>query len=190
MKKFALLAIAGLLNAEGVAFAGDVTGTITLKGTPPAEMPIQFDDTCGALHPTVTTTRHYVVGKDNGLANVFVYISKGMEGKSFPAPAAAKEINQEGCMYHPYVTGVMVGQVLKFKSSDPILHNVHALPKTNQEFNYPESKVGAKITRVFTAPECPVRFKCDVLWSQLDALHYAYVTPGLVPPGAFRPDST
>jgi coenzyme PQQ biosynthesis protein C len=28
-------------------------------------------------------------------------------------------------------------------------------------------------------------FKCEVLWSQLDALHYAYVAPGHVPPGAF-----
>jgi pyrroloquinoline-quinone synthase len=35
-----------------------------------------------------------------------------------------------------------------------------------------------------------VRFKCDVLWAQLDALHHAYVTPGLIPPGAFRPDNT
>jgi pyrroloquinoline-quinone synthase len=32
-----------------------------------------------------------------------------------------------------------------------------------------------------------VRFKCNVLWSQLDALHHAYVEPGNVPPGAFRP---
>jgi coenzyme PQQ biosynthesis protein C len=30
-------------------------------------------------------------------------------------------------------------------------------------------------------------FKCDVLWSQLDALHFAYVEPGHVPPGAFEP---
>jgi pyrroloquinoline-quinone synthase len=30
-------------------------------------------------------------------------------------------------------------------------------------------------------------FKCDVLWAQLDALHYAYVAPGHVPPGAFVP---
>jgi coenzyme PQQ biosynthesis protein C len=28
-------------------------------------------------------------------------------------------------------------------------------------------------------------FKCDLLWAQLDALHHAYVAPGLVPPGAF-----
>ena len=33
-----------------------------------------------------------------------------------------------------------------------------------------------------------VRFKCDVLWAQLDALHHAYVVPGLIPPGAFRPE--
>ncbi|MEJ0015169.1 MAG: pyrroloquinoline-quinone synthase PqqC [Acetobacteraceae bacterium] len=30
-------------------------------------------------------------------------------------------------------------------------------------------------------------FKCDVLWCMLDALYYAYVTPGLIPPGAFVP---
>ncbi|MGF7161982.1 coenzyme PQQ biosynthesis protein C [Rhodoligotrophos appendicifer] len=28
-------------------------------------------------------------------------------------------------------------------------------------------------------------FKCSVLWAQLDALYYAYVNPGFVPPGAF-----
>jgi coenzyme PQQ biosynthesis protein C len=34
-----------------------------------------------------------------------------------------------------------------------------------------------------------VRFKCDVLWAQLDALHLAYVV-GMIPPGAYRPDET
>ena len=32
-----------------------------------------------------------------------------------------------------------------------------------------------------------LRFKCDLLWAQLDALHFSYVSPGLPPPGAFRP---
>lgn len=35
-----------------------------------------------------------------------------------------------------------------------------------------------------------VRFKCNVLWAQLDALYHAYVTPGIIPPGAFRPERT
>jgi pyrroloquinoline-quinone synthase len=30
-------------------------------------------------------------------------------------------------------------------------------------------------------------FKCDVLWAMLDALHHAYVAPGHIPPGAWRP---
>jgi pyrroloquinoline-quinone synthase len=32
-----------------------------------------------------------------------------------------------------------------------------------------------------------LRYKCDILWAQLDALHFAYVEPGWVPPGAFVP---
>ncbi len=34
-----------------------------------------------------------------------------------------------------------------------------------------------------------LEFKCDVLWAQLDALYHAYVTPGHVPPGAWRPEA-
>jgi pyrroloquinoline-quinone synthase len=33
-----------------------------------------------------------------------------------------------------------------------------------------------------------LRFKCGVLWAQLDALHFAYVAPGIIPPGAFVPE--
>jgi len=33
-----------------------------------------------------------------------------------------------------------------------------------------------------------VRFKCNVLWVQLDALYHAYIN-GNVPPGAFRPEA-
>ena len=33
-----------------------------------------------------------------------------------------------------------------------------------------------------------LRFKCSVLWAQLDALHHAYVAPGWIPPGAFVPE--
>ncbi len=33
-----------------------------------------------------------------------------------------------------------------------------------------------------------LRFKCDVLWAQLDAMYHAYVAPGHIPPGAFVPE--
>ena len=34
-----------------------------------------------------------------------------------------------------------------------------------------------------------LRFKCDVLWLQLDGLYFSYVAPKLIPPGAFVPGS-
>jgi plastocyanin len=169
MKKIAVsLMVVALAGMSQIASAGDVMGTVTLKGTPPPEKAIGFDDTCSALHPTVTTTRHYVVGKDNGLANVFIYISKGLEGKTFTPPTTAVEITQEGCMYHPYVTGVMVGQVLRFKNSDPLMHNVHALPTAdgNQEFNFAQPSQGdvndTKWVVSITKPEVLVKIKCEV----------------------------
>jgi coenzyme PQQ biosynthesis protein C len=47
------------------------------------------------------------------------------------------------------------------------------------------------VLRHATTPElqqaalAALTFKCDVLWSQLDALYFAYVDPGLTPPGAW-----
>lgn len=38
------------------------------------------------------------------------------------------------------------------------------------------------------AVRAALRFKCEVLWAQLDALYGAYVAPGFVPPGCFKPD--
>jgi pyrroloquinoline-quinone synthase len=48
-------------------------------------------------------------------------------------------------------------------------------------------------TQARTAPEQrgvlnALLFKTAVLWAQLDALYYAYVAPGHVAPGAFRPE--
>jgi len=37
------------------------------------------------------------------------------------------------------------------------------------------------------AVQAALRFKCDVLWSQLNGLYLAYVAPGIIPPGAFAP---
>jgi pyrroloquinoline-quinone synthase len=34
-----------------------------------------------------------------------------------------------------------------------------------------------------------LRAKCDILWAQLDAIYFAYVTPGWPPPGAFQMES-
>ena len=57
-------ALAGLLPA---ASAADITGKITFKGTPPAEVAIPFDPSCGKLHTEKATTHHYLVGPNGEL---------------------------------------------------------------------------------------------------------------------------
>ena len=54
------------------------------------------------------------------------------------------------------------GQKLLVRNSDPVLHNVHATPKINKEFNLAQMAGGKDIERVFDQSEVFVRFKCDV----------------------------
>src|SRR5690349_18686978 len=96
-----------------------LSATLLLKGPPPAEIKthIAAEPMCGAAHSETVTTRHYLVGKDGGLANVFVYIKSGVEGKTFSTPSETPTIDQIGCLYEPYVSGVMVNQKFKIKNS-------------------------------------------------------------------------
>jgi len=56
------------------------------------------------------------------------------------------------------------------------------------EFALNYVKVHAKTPEQQQAVLAALEFKCGVLWSMLDVLYYAYVSPGHVPPGAFVPD--
>lgn len=150
-----------LLAGAVTAQAADITGKIVLKGTPPPEKPLPLDPACGKLWPNEKPkTRFYVTGADAGLGDVFVYI-KNFTGK---AEASSKPalLDQKGCEYVPYVLGLQTGQKLLVRNSDPVLHNVHATPKVNKEFNLAQMAGGKDIERSFDQPEVLVRFKCDV----------------------------
>ena len=146
----------------------DISGKVILKGTPKPEILIDmassFDKTCGAAHNEPVTTRHYLVSKDGGLADVFVYIQRGVSQKSFPAPAEEPPLDQSGCLFEPSLMGVMVNQRFRIRNSDPTLHNVHAQPTQgeNKEFNLGQVGKGQVSTKSFPNPEVMVRFKCDV----------------------------
>jgi len=164
--KTQLLAALALIGSAALVSAADITGKVVLKGTPPPEQTIDMasspDKICGAAHSTPVTTRHYLVGKDGGLANVLVYVKSGLEGKTFPAPTTEPMLDQIGCMYEPFVMGVMVNQKLKIKNSDPTMHNVHATPKINKEFNLAQPIKDQVTERTFDKTEVPVRFMCNV----------------------------
>ena len=151
------MVLAGSLQ---LAPAGEITGKVTLKGTPKPEVSIDLGAVCGPLNPNKSvTTRHYVVGKDGGLANVFVYLK---DAKAAPSASEAQMLDQAGCMYEPYVMGVVTGQKFKIKNSDPTLHNVHATPKINKEFNFGQPIKDQVSEKSFDQAEVLVRMKCDV----------------------------
>ena len=104
-----------------------------------------------------------LIAADGGLKNVFVYVKDGLDpAYGFDIPTTTVVLDQKGCRYTPRIVGVRAGQPIDIVNSDPTLHNVHALPMANPEFNQGQPIQGFRTTRTFTTPEVMVRFKCDV----------------------------
>lgn len=153
-------ASAPLTNPVNPATAATITGTVTLVGTPAAAKTIntKSDPNCKAA----IATEAYIVGDGGTLGNVFVYVRDGLGDLKFPVPSEPVVLAQQDCMYEPHVLGIQVGQTLDIVSNDPTLHNVHAVPATNQEFNVGQPMQGTRHQHVFSAAEVLVPFKCDV----------------------------
>ena len=58
--------------------------------------------------------------------------------------------------------GVQVGQTVVIRNSDATLHNVHAVPANNAEFNNGQPFEGMELEHTFDSVEVMVPFKCDV----------------------------
>jgi plastocyanin len=168
MKKSLLLLSLGILSALQLVRAGDLTGTITLKGTAPAEMDIgpkmtEASPDCAALYAgkALPTTHFYVVGAGGELADVVVYL-KGVPSASTGASAPPVVLDQKGCVYTPTILAVQTGQKLIVKNSDPCVHNVHTVPAVNEMVNQVQMPGGADLTFTFDKPEPFLKFQCDV----------------------------
>ena len=160
------VAVAAALASIHTLSAADITGKVTLKGTPPKgpEYDISTDAACGS--PPAAAKRNapwYIVDKDGGLAEAFVYL-KSVPG-TFTAPTTAAVLDQVNCEYTPYIVGVQTRQTIQIKNSDKGLHNVHVTPTTgssNPESNKAQMAGQPALTYSFTAQEIFLRFKCDV----------------------------
>ena len=157
----------GLAAALQVAFAGDITGTVILKGTPPKEKnitPVMENADCSKMHTTVPSTHFYVTGSGGELADVVVSV-QGISGKSTGSSAPPFVLDQKGCEYVPSIFAVQTGQKITVKNSDPVLHNVHTMPADdsgNQDKNEAQLPNGPDLTFSFAKPENFLKFKCDV----------------------------
>ena len=142
---------------------GDVAGKVTFEGTKPKPQRIMMDQdpVCVQKHSGPVFAEDNQVNADGTLPNVFVYVKSGAEKYTFATPTEPVVLDQNGCMYQPHVLGIMVGQTLKVVSSDPTTHNIHPMPKDNQEWNMSQMAGAAPIEKKFARPEIMVPVKCN-----------------------------
>lgn len=179
--------------------AGTITGRIQFTGKAPARKKVDMDEDpqCAKLHKTPVYDDAVEVGRRGGLANVFVYIKKGLEGKKFEPPADPVVMDQRGCWFEPRVIGMQTGQALKAVNSDPVTHNIHPRAKVNREWNQNQPEGADPAVRKFSLPEVMIRVKCNIhAWMKawigvVDNPYFAVTGPDgtfqmkNVPPGVY-----
>ncbi|HTI69197.1 MAG TPA: hypothetical protein VMF06_04495 [Candidatus Limnocylindria bacterium] len=164
-KTLTAVATLAIATVSSTLLGAEITGKVTLTGTPPPEReitPIKADAKCGAAHTAPVMTRSFVKGDGDGLANVWVYVTEGLPaGKTYEVPKSKPVVDQVGCMYEPFVSAVMAGQPFAVKNSDPFMHNVNAMAKLNKGFNFAQSTQGQENEKTFDKAE-NVKFVCNV----------------------------
>lgn len=144
--------------------AGSISGTIKLDGAPPAPHKINMaaEAYCVSQHPTPVNDQNAVTGPGGTLANAVVFISDDMSKYSFTVPSTPATIDQKGCMYSPHVVAMMAGQQLQVNNDDKTTHNIHPVPKNNQEWNESQPAGSPAIVKVFARAEQAIPVKCNV----------------------------
>jgi coenzyme PQQ biosynthesis protein C len=95
-------------------------------------------------------------------------------------------------LFSPAIIGERVEGMLKgysFVTAETLAYFAKRPPqaKKDAEFALDYVKRNARTPAEQRAVLAALEFKCDVLWSMLDALHHAYVEPRHVPIGVFVP---
>ncbi len=141
-----------------------VTGKVAFTGQKPTMRSIDMsaNPACMRMHSTAQKSEEVIVNDNGTLRNVFVWVKSGLPDKQWAPPTGAVELDQKGCVYTPHVLGVMTGQTLEIKNTDPTNHNVHPLPRINQEWNQSQPPKGEALSKTFPREEIMIPVKCNV----------------------------
>jgi len=144
--------------------AGSISGTIRYTGKRPVAKKIDMseDPACVEAHQGKAFDESLIVSPKGGLANAFVYVKAGLEGKRFETASTPVVIDQKGCWFHPRVLGIQTGQTLQVVNSDPVTHNIHPMAEINREWNHSQGAGDSPLARRFIKPEVMIRVKCNI----------------------------
>ncbi len=163
-----LIAVLAITHGPKVAAAGGgkITGTVKLDGAAPHMKGIDMskDPYCAKYHASDPAKLELVVvGKDNGLENVVLYISQGWNGAA--PKSAVPTFDQKGCMYTPHVLAMNVGEDYKVVNSDQTAHNIHPEPNPmtgNIPWNRSQPPGSPPIVQNWKAEEVAIPVKCNI----------------------------
>jgi hypothetical protein len=144
--------------------AGQITGTVTLDGTPPVLKAIDMSQSaaCAQANPAPVIPPIVVVGDHGALANVVVYVKDGLGHYRFDTPQTPAILMQRNCMYQPHVMALMTGEPFEIENNDPTMHNVHPMPKHNRQWSNSQPAGSAPLKSVFARPEFAMPVLCNV----------------------------
>ncbi len=173
------------------ATAATIRGRVTYRGPKPARQVINMDtdadcEQANRGRPVYDTSM--IVGTSGGLANAFVYVMSGLEGKTFEPVKEPVLIDQRGCMFVPRTIGLRAGQTLEVKNSDPVSHNIHPMPVNNREWSQQQSPESPDMEHRFPRSEIMIPVKCNVhswMHAYIGVLEHPYFA-ATGPEGAFE----
>jgi plastocyanin len=147
-------------NANG----STVTGKVSFTGKKPVlrDIDMSANPACHKAHPKPVASEEVVVNSNGTLANAFVWVKAGVPEGKWAAPARQAVVDQEGCIYKPRVSGVVIGQQIEFRNSDDTNHNIHPLPRENTEWNESQPPKGEPKLKTFDREEIMVPVKCNI----------------------------
>ncbi len=151
------------VESTGATGTSSISGTVRFEGTVRELRPLRMDadPVCAKKHTEDVMPEFFVLGEDNALANVLIYVTGGLADGSYAAPSEPAVLDQIGCRYSPHVVSLQTGQPFKILNSDGLLHNVHGLPKINTPFNRAMPAAVTEANYVFDKEEV-FKVKCDV----------------------------
>lgn len=148
---------------NATAPTGTIRGHVVLTGALPGNAVIRMgmDPKCAELNAGKRVIQEAVAVAANGsLANVFLRLEGTFSAT--PVPAEPVVIDQRACVYGPRVVGVRVGQVLRIRSDDDLLHNVHSSSASGNSFNVSQPKAGIVFDYKPSHEEVMLKLGCDV----------------------------
>jgi plastocyanin len=150
-------------HAQGAAAVGTIRGRVTIVGKPPGNAVIRMgmDPKCAAMNAGKLVVQDAVAATvDGSLGNVFVSLQGTFP--QTPVPAQPVEIDQRGCVYGPRVVGMRLGQTLRVRNDDDLLHNIHTSSAAGNSLDVSQPKAGLTYDYKPKAEELMLKIGCDV----------------------------